>query len=105
MQMSRQQPNQAADTLRNCLLTTQRPVVVFFRKTGCPACSLYAPTFYEGKAMFVDADIHETMELTWQYQITGTPTVIVFKNGQEKERLVGTHLGMTLKKAIDAALE
>jgi hypothetical protein len=44
---------------------------------------------YEGKASVFKMNVDENMNVPQRYGIRGIPTLIVFKGGQEQERIVG----------------
>ncbi len=85
-----------------------RPVLVTFVKPGCPACLRLEPVLaeirkeYEAGIRFVEVDIHEAPQLIMQYEITATPTLILFADRKEVERLVNPR-EPELRKALDAA--
>ena len=43
----------------------------------------------EGKAKFTKINTDNNIELAQNYQISGIPTLLVFKNGELVERMVG----------------
>lgn len=68
--------------------------VVDFFATWCGPCKMLAPVFDElsgdiDDAKFLKVDIDKSLELARKFQVTTVPTVIVFKDGEEAERLVG----------------
>lgn len=69
-------------------------VVVDFYADWCGPCKMLKP-FLEKKQVefpevkFFKVDTEECDRLTNIYQIRALPTVIVFKNGKEEERVVG----------------
>ena len=64
------------------------PVVVDFSATWCPPCRILKPYLEdlnnnsEGKFKVVVVDIDASPELADEYNISGIPTVLVFKNGE-----------------------
>ena len=82
-------------------------VVVDFFATWCPPCKMLAPVFEEvstelTKAKFVKVDIDQSMKIAQKHSITSVPTVMVFKNGEPVERLVGFTPKENLKSKIAA---
>ena len=59
---------------------------------------------FEGKANFAKLNVDENQESAAQYGIRGIPTVMVFKDGQQKDTIVGMN-PPALKKALEAAIE
>lgn len=70
-------------------------VVVDFFATWCQPCSMLAPIFdelgqeMEGKAEFIKVNVDESMDIANTYQIMTIPAMLVFKDGELQERMVG----------------
>jgi thioredoxin 1 len=43
----------------------------------------------EGKAKIVKLDVQESSEIAIEFKVAMVPTLIIFKDGTEQERLVG----------------
>jgi thioredoxin 1 len=77
------------------VLESEQPVLVDFMADWCPPCRLLAPTLEKvagelaGSARIVKVDVDENSATTQRYGIKGMPTLILFKNGREEERVVG----------------
>ncbi len=74
---------------------SQKTVLVDFFATWCGPCKMLAPVL-EGvqdevgdSAQIYKVDIDECMDLAKSFGIMSVPTMIVFKDGQEVNRLVG----------------
>ena len=69
--------------------------VVDFFATWCGPCKMLAPVFqevaneFEGKADFYKIDIDASLDIARQFSVSTVPTVIIFRNGEPIERLVG----------------
>jgi thiol-disulfide isomerase/thioredoxin len=79
-------------------------VVVFFCATWCPACQRIGPQWEKERgslsgAVHYGVDINENEATVEYYNVTKTPTFILFKNGLKVERYVGTDLDV-LKSTI-----
>ena len=77
------------------VLESDKPVLVDFTADWCPPCRLLAPTLQAvaeelaGSARIVKVDVDENSTSTQRYGVKGMPTLILFKNGKEEERIVG----------------
>ncbi|MGX9757096.1 thioredoxin [Clostridioides difficile] len=70
-------------------------VVVDFFATWCGPCNMLAPVFTElgedmkDEARFVKVDIDESLEIAQQFSVSTVPTMIIFKDGEPVETLIG----------------
>lgn len=83
--------NEFANEVEN----TKGTVVVDFFATWCGPCKMLSPVFeslgndMKEEATFLKVDIDESLELAQKFQVSTVPTVIVFKDGKEQDKLVG----------------
>lgn len=81
-------------------------LVVDFWADWCSACKAMAPILeklakkYSGKIVFGKLNIDQDPELARNFQITGIPTMVVFKNGEPVDKIVG----MTSMKSLESKL-
>ena len=89
------------------LMQKQGVAVVDFYATWCPPCKMLAPIMEEiadeaeGYTV-AKLDIDEAINIANELGVMSIPTVIIFKDGEEKERLVGFRNKEELLKAINA---
>jgi len=84
-----------ADKLGTFIANSELPVVVDFWAPWCGPCLQMAPAFKEAalalplQAQLIKVNTEEQQTLGAQYGIQSIPTLIVFKNGKEVDRLSG----------------
>jgi len=92
------------------VLKSDKPVVIDFWAEWCAPCRMMAPTIdalaseYEGKAKVGKLNVDENTEVSAKYQIRGIPTVLIIKNGEVAEQVVGVTSKDNLSKLIDKHL-
>ena len=80
-------------------------VLVDFWAVWCGPCQMMAPILHEFEAEMPDVQIgkvnvDEQMDLARQFRVVSIPTLIIFKNGQEVQRMVGVTSKEELKDAL-----
>lgn len=74
---------------------TDELLVVDFWATWCGPCQQFAPTFtqtanqLEPKARFIKIETEAEQAIAAKYAIRSIPTLVLFKNGQEIDRVSG----------------
>ncbi len=82
-------------TFKQEVIDAATPVLVDFTATWCGPCHMLAPIVDElardlsGKVKVAKLDIDQNVNTTMEYGVMGVPTLILFVDGQAKERLVG----------------
>lgn len=95
------------DTWQSEVLDSTVPVLVDFWAEWCGPCKALAPVLEEvsndigSRAKIVKVNIDEHPELAGQFGIRSIPTLLVFKEGQVKDQMVG----LMPKPQIQAKLE
>lgn len=85
-------------------------VVVDFFATWCQPCSMLAPVIEElgqemaGQAEFIKVDVDQSMDLASQYQIVSIPAMLIFKDGQLQDRMVGFLPKAAIKEKVEQYL-
>mgnify|MGYP000905360550 CR=1 FL=1 len=84
--------------------------IVDFFATWCGPCKMLAPVLeglskeMEEKAKFIKVDIDQSLDLANEFQISSVPTMIIFKDGQKAEQLVGFLPKERIQEVIERSL-
>jgi thioredoxin 1 len=92
------------------VLKSEEPVLVDFWAEWCVPCHMVSPVVEEigqekGESLRVaKLNIDENPEVTRRYGVMSIPTLMLFKGGEEKARVVGARGKEALLKEIDPHL-
>ncbi len=91
------------------VLRSHDPVLLDFFSTECPPCEALAPKYeavagqFAGRARFFKIFRQGNRELAAKLGVTGSPTVLLFKDGREVGgRLSGDIKRSELRQAVEA---
>lgn len=83
------------DSFDQDVLKAAQPVVVDFWADWCAPCRMVAPVLeelareQEGKLTVAKLDVDEHPGIAQRFHVAGIPTLILFKDGREVDRIVG----------------
>jgi thioredoxin 1 len=92
------------------VLKSNVPVLVDFWAEWCHPCKILAPTVhklaeeYNGKVKVFKLNVDDNNQTGQRYGIKGIPTLILFKDGGEADRIVGTTSKDNIARMLDRAL-
>ncbi len=85
-------------------------VLVDFYGTYCPPCKLLEPVVeklaedFQGKARVAKVNVDEHSEAAVDHNVDDIPTIVIFKDGEEKTRLFGAQKYDTLAGELQRLL-
>lgn len=86
------------------VLKSEKPILIDFWATWCGPCMRQGPIVEElGEEGYAvgKIDVDQNPELAQKFRVMSIPTLIIFKDGQEAERMIG----LTSKEQLKAALD
>ena len=94
------------ETFNQAVLKSDQPILVDFWAVWCGPCRMVAPVVdeiareQEGKLKVMKLDVDDNQNTAMAYGVMSIPTLILFKNGQAVERIVGFRPKADMEKKI-----
>ncbi|MBS3148424.1 thioredoxin [Candidatus Woesearchaeota archaeon] len=92
------------------VLKSEKPVVVDYWAPWCSPCKMIAPVFEklsgEMKSVkFAKVNVDDNTQLAHDQGVMGIPCLIIYKNGEEADRIVGFQGEAQLKQKLTKVLQ
>ncbi|MCI6572804.1 MAG: thioredoxin [Firmicutes bacterium] len=88
------------------IINESKPTIVDFFATWCGPCKMLSPILEKveedskGEFNIVKIDVDESYDVAKKYGIMSVPTMIIFKDGDEQEKIVGLRQKNQIEDAV-----
>lgn len=92
------------------IICESKPTIVDFFATWCGPCKMLSPILEKveedskGEFNIIKVDVDESYDVAKKYGIMSVPTMIIFKDGDEQEKIVGLRQKNQIEEAVRSYL-